>query len=216
MRPSSTRSIYIVDRDAAACEMLSRTFVSLGYDVHVTPRATALTLHPPASACVLADVSVDDESALDLQRHFADGDQGIEVVFITGNGSVPLAVRAMKTGAVDFLTKPLRMAELLPAVESALDRSARRRDHARDTSAFGDRLRRLTPREREVLALILAGKRNREIAEMLESREATIKVHRTRLMRKLELHSLAELLRAGARYGQATGAQVLRTGRVPS
>jgi len=215
--PNSRKRIYIVDRDRTVCETLAKTFVALGYDVRVAPSAAALasTPLPDISCCVLIDVSFSDQSAFDLQQHFLDHDADVDVVFMTAHGDISMAVNAMKRGAVDFLTKPLRMSELLPAIDAALLRSAQRRDARRRHAQFNARIARLTPREREVLALVLQGKRNKQIADALASQESTVKVHRSRLMRKLEVRTLADLLRIGAQFGrdgQAPG-YALRLGR---
>ena len=200
---STKRRVYIVDRDKALCGTLERTLASLGYDVRSAASAAALAAMPlpDINCCVLVDISFSDQSAFDLQRHFLDTGADVDVVFMTAQGDISMAVSAMKRGAVDFLTKPLRMSELLPAVDAALLRSAQRRDLRRHRALLSARVARLTPREREVLALVLQGKRNKHIADALASQESTVKVHRSRLMRKLAVRTLADLLRIGVHLG---------------
>lgn len=192
------KRIYIVDRDRTVCETLGKTFASLGYEVRLaaSPQALAAAPLPDVNCCVLVDVSFTDQSAFDLQRHYADAAAPVALVFMTAQGDIAMAVNAMKRGAVDFLTKPLRMSELLPAVDLALLRSAQQRDARKSQTEMSERVARLTPRENAVLALVLQGKRNKQIADQLQSQESTVKVHRSRLMRKLEVRTLAELLRA--------------------
>jgi len=192
------KRIYIVDRDRTVCETLGKTFAALGYEVRLaaSPQALAAAPLPDINCCVLVDVSFTDQSAFDLQRHYAEAAAPVALVFMTAQGDIAMAVNAMKRGAVDFLTKPLRMSELLPAVDLALLRSAQQRDARKNQTEMSERVARLTPRESAVLALVLQGKRNKQIADQLQSQESTVKVHRSRLMRKLEVRTLAELLRA--------------------
>ncbi len=199
----SKKRVYVVDGDRAASDTLAKTLVTLGYDARLAPSAVALagTTVPDVNCCVLVDISFTDQSAFGLLQHLHDTDADVGVVFMTARADISMAVTAMKRGAIDFLVKPLRMSELLPAVEAALLHSAQRRDVRLRRAQFSARAARLTPREREVLALVLEGKRNKQIADALASRESTVKVHRSRLMRKLETQTLAELLRMSAELG---------------
>ena len=198
--PHTNKRVYIVDRDRTVCETLGKTFASFGYEVRVAASASALagTSFAESTCCLLLDVSFSDQSAFELQDHLQRLDSPVDIVFMTAQGDISMAVNAMKRGAVDFLTKPLRMSELLPAVDTALQRSALRREARRRHALFTARVALLTPREREVLKLVLRGQRNKQIADALASQESTVKVHRSRLMRKLEVRTLAELLRIGA------------------
>lgn len=198
--PQAKKRVYIVDRDRTVCETLGKTFASFGYEVRVaaSPSALAGVSFNESTCCLLLDVSFADQSAFELQDELKRVDAPVDIVFMTGQGDISMAVNAMKRGAVDFLTKPLRMSELLPAVDAALQRSAVRREARRRHAQFTTRIARLTPREREVLTLVLRGQRNKQIADTLASQESTVKVHRSRLMRKLEVRTLAELLRLGA------------------
>ncbi len=214
---AAKRRIYIIDPDRAVCEALGKTFTALGYDVRVAGSAAAFASAPlpDINCCVLVDVSFRDQSGFDLLRHLQDADAIAEIVFMTAHADISMAVNAMKRGAVDFLTKPLRMSELLPAVDTALVRSAHRRDGRRRRAQFSASVALLTPREKEVLALVLQGKRNKQIADALASQESTVKVHRSRLMRKLGVRTLADLLRAGAQFdadGRAPSLDPARNG----
>lgn len=200
-RPAAARRrVYIVDRDLALCEALARTFVSFGYDVRAVNGVEALAGEPydDAACCLLLDVSLGDRSAFALQERLRADDAIVEVVFMTADADVAMAVAAMKSGAVDFLTKPLRVSEVLPAVDAALQRSTLRLEARQRSAQWGERMSRLTPREHEVFMLVLRGRRNKQIADLLGSQESTVKVHRSRLMRKLEVRTLADLLRIGA------------------
>lgn len=206
--PSRRKRIHVVDGDRRAGDALAKALAPLGYEVRIALSAAAFAAAtlPDVDCCVLIDVSFNDQSGFELQQHLIDSGSDAGIVFMTAHADIPMAVTTMKRGAVDFLAKPLRMSELLPAVDAALLRSARRRAARRRHAEFSERVARLTPREREVLALVLEGKRNKQIADALASQESTVKVHRSRLMRKLEIRSLAELLRVDAELGRSIAA----------
>lgn len=220
--PQTKKRVYIVDRDRTVCETLGKTFASFGYEVRMaaSPSALAGASFIDSTCCLLLDVSFGDQSAFELQDHLQRVDAPVDIVFMTGQGDISMAVNAMKRGAVDFLTKPLRMSELLPAVDAALQRSALRREARRRHAQFTARVARLTPRERQVLALVLRGQRNKQIADALASQESTVKVHRSRLMRKLEVRTLAELLQLGteleARPARALAPRALDPAHAPA
>lgn len=204
--------VYIVDEAAAHRKWLTRLLAELGYEVESFASTAAFMAQSPGvrPCCLLMDVSRGDESGFKLQFHLQQAGAGIPVVFMTADGDIALGVRAMKAGAIDVLTKPLRTGDLLQAVEAA---------HAKCREWQGAHLlqlqarelhARLTPRERQVLVLVLLGRRNKQIADALESRESTVKVHRSRLMRKLEVRTLAELLRIGQQLGLVPVAPVAR------
>lgn len=207
-----TKWVHIVDGAAAHRKWLTRLLAELGYRVESFTSAAAFLAESPIvrPCCLLLDVTLHDESGLMLQHHLRQAGAGIPIVFMTADGDIALGVRAMKAGAIDVLAKPLRTAELLAAIESA---------HAKSREWQGAQLMelrarelhaRLTPREREVLALVLRGRRNKQIADVLESQESTVKVHRSRLMRKLEARTLAELLRLGQQLNLTPDAPVAR------
>lgn len=197
----SSRRIYIVDPDAAAGAALREALSALGYDARSTGSVASIIAAAPAKriACVLVDASPGDPSAFALQQYLHERDADAGVVFMAAHADIAMAVTAMKRGAIDFLVKPLRMSELLPAVEAALAYGERKREARQHDAETATRLARLTPREREVFALVVQGKRNKAIAEALGSRESTVKVHRSRLMRKLGVKTLADLLGIGSR-----------------
>lgn len=196
---SRNRSICIVDDDAAAGSGLRRRLAQRGYEAQVYTSADAFLSFGSHEFvdCLLLDVRRSDPNAFRLQSRLTREGDAVPVIFLSADGDVPMAVQAMKAGAIDFLTKPVTDDVLMAAVERALARADERRTE-RDRRAWARELfERLTPREREVFLHLLAGKRNKQIAGALSSREATIKVHRSRLMRKLESRTLPELMHIG-------------------
>jgi FixJ family two-component response regulator len=194
-----TRTIHIVDEDGAACLGLQHAMADMGYVVRSFESVADFVSfgRPDDPDCVLLDVGRTDHSGFELQRQIALEGATVPIIFITGDGDIPMAVRAMRAGAIDFLTKPVTREALIGAIARALAKrdewcgAQMRRSRAHELFV------RLTPREREVFVHLLAGQRNKQIASALESREATIKVHRSRLMRKLEARTLTELLQVG-------------------
>jgi FixJ family two-component response regulator len=140
-------------------------------------------------------------SGLDFQRKLAEASIPVPIIFITGHGDIPMSVRAMKAGAVEFLTKPFRDQDLLDAIHVALERDAARRKQERDITTLRERFEWLTPREREVLPLVVSGLPNKQIAAEIGTSETTVKVHRGQLMRKMGADSLPELVRMAERIG---------------
>lgn len=194
-RPSGR--VFIVDPDTVASAALRPKLAALGYTPRCAETLAGFVATPARNepSCILIDVSPGDLSPLAVHEHLRDGHADAGVVFIASHADVTMAVTAMKRGAVDFLLKPLRMSELMPAVEAALAHSRRKREARQHAAEALRRLARLTPRERDVFTLVVHGKRNKAIAEALGSQESTVKVHRSRLMKKLEVASLADLLR---------------------
>jgi FixJ family two-component response regulator len=195
--------IYVVDDDASMLRALSRLLTLAGYAVQTFASATDfLAWHQPQHrGCVVADLHMPVMSGLDLQSALARSGNPLPIVFLTGRGDIPTSVQAIKGGAEDFLTKPVQKEKLLPAVERALANDAA----AFDQQAHRRELRRhfelLTPREREVLNQIAAGKLNKEIAAELGTAEGTIKKHRVSIMGKMQVHSPAELGRITQELG---------------
>jgi FixJ family two-component response regulator len=156
---------------------------------------------PDAEGCLVLDLSMPDVTGLDLQRWLAQTKSSLPVIFLTGRGDIPTGVRAMKEGAVDFLTKPVDSADLLRSIEEALRRERQMRAARAEEEETGRKLATLTPREHEVLKHVISGRLNKQIAAELGTVEKTIKVHRARVMRKMGAQSLAELVRMAERIG---------------
>lgn len=191
-------TVFVVDDDLSVRGGLGRLFKSVGLAVEVFASAREFLERPPAGgpACLVLDVRLPELSGLDLQAELATRGVAMPIIFITGHGSVPISVRAMKAGAADFLEKPVDEQELVDAVHRALERDRLARSEEAGLSDMRGRLASLTPREREVMAHVVAGRLNKQIAADLGIAEKTIKVHRARVMGKMKVSSLAELVRA--------------------
>src|SRR5262249_6244020 len=169
--------------------------VGLRAEAFKSPQEFLKTKRPDAPSCLVLDVRLPGLSGLDLQRELANTDPPIQIVFITAHGDIPMSVQALKAGAVDFLTKPFRDQELLDAVQQAIDRDRAARDQRAGLGELRRRYESLTPREREVMTLVVTGLLNKQIASRLHTSEATVKAHRAQLMRKMEADSVARLVR---------------------
>jgi FixJ family two-component response regulator len=197
----SERIVFVVDDDRLVRDSVADLLDSAGFTVQTFGSATefiaglAQGQHPDVPACLILDVELPDISGLDLQRELAKSGIGMPIVFLTGHGDIPMSVRAMKAGAVGFLTKPFGKVELLDAIEEALFRDGEVRKQRSESFELQKRLETLTPRERQVLALVVTGRLNKQIAGELGTTEETIKVHRGRVMRKMGADSLADLVR---------------------
>ena len=159
---------------------------------------------PDAPGCLVLDVRLPGLSGLDLQRALAEADAPVPIIFLTGHGDIPMSVRAMKAGAVEFLTKPFRPQQLLGAIRGAIERDRTLRSERKEVGALRARYASLTPRERDVLAGIVAGLLNKQIAAELGTSEATVKEQRGHVMTKMQAGSVAELVRFAARLGIGT------------
>ncbi len=195
--------VFVVDDDQAIREATRSLLSSVGLRVETfrTAQEFLRSQRPDAPACLVLDVRLPGLSGLDLQRDLAQLGASIPIVFMTGHGDIPMSVQAMKAGAVEFLTKPFRDQQLLDAVQQAIDRD---RVERRRRMEIGDLRRReesLTPREREVMALVVTGRLNKQIAAVLGTSEITIKVHRAQVMQKMRADSVAELVRIAERLG---------------
>lgn len=190
-------TVYVVDDDVSIREALSSLLRSAGLRVETfgSAREFRQASHVDAPACLVLDVHLPDGSGLDLPKELRDMDEPLPVIFITGHGTIPMSVRAMKAGAMEFLTKPFRDEDLLAAIDVALERDRAGRAGRAEKAEARRRLEKLTPREREVMALVVAGKMNKQIAAELGTAEQTVKQHRGRVMHKLEADSVAELVR---------------------
>jgi FixJ family two-component response regulator len=195
--------VLIVDDDPSLREALSSLFRSVGLKVEVFASAPELlqTKLPDTASCLVLDIRLPKRSGLELQTELAKANVQIPIIFITAHGDVPMSVRAMKAGAVDFLTKPFRDQDLLDAVALALDRDRKRREIDRGVAELRNLFEALTPREREVMSLVTAGLMNKQIAGDLGVSEITVKIHRGNVLRKMRAKSLAELVRMAELLG---------------
>jgi FixJ family two-component response regulator len=201
-QPSSKESggaatVFVVDDDAMVRDALSSLFRSVGLQAVAYSSATELleSKRHDGPGCLVLDVRMPGLSGLDLQTELGKAGIEIPIIFITGHGDVPMSVKAMKAGAVDFLTKPFRDQDLLDAVNGALERDRERRKSTVATSDLQKRLETLSPREREVMGYVTAGLMNKQIAAELNLSEITVKIHRGNTMRKMGAKSLADLVR---------------------
>jgi FixJ family two-component response regulator len=199
-------TVFVVDDDPSVRRSTERLVRSMGFGVRTfaTGRefldfVAAARVEGPA--CVVLDVQLPGPSGLDLQRELAGRDARIPIIFLTGRGSIPMSVRAMKEGAVEFLTKPVRSRDLLAAIRAAIAGDRALQEERRERAALRERYARLTAREREVMAHVVAGLLNKQIAGELASSERTVKFHRAHVMKKMQAESLADLVRMAARLG---------------
>jgi FixJ family two-component response regulator len=195
--------VLVVDDDRAMREALKSLLESVGLQVALFDSAQGLMQSklPDAPSCIILDIRLPRVSGLDFQAELAKADIHVPIIFITGYGDIPMSVKAMKAGAVDFLTKPFRDQDLLDAVSTAVERDRRRREEQRTNRNIQRRFDSLTPREREVMTFVSAGLMNKQIAGKLGVSEITVKIHRGHLMRKMEAKSLADLVRMAERLG---------------
>jgi FixJ family two-component response regulator len=195
--------VFVVDDDASIRDALRRLITSVGFKVEVFPNARAFldARRPDVPGCLILDVRLPGLSGLDLQRELADTDKALPIIFLTGHGDVPMSVRAMKAGAVEFLTKPFREQDLLDGIRSAIERDRTMRAEGREVAELRSRYESFTPRERDVMVRIIAGLLNKQIAGELGTTEATVKEQRAHVMEKMQAGSVAELVRFAARLG---------------
>jgi FixJ family two-component response regulator len=195
--------IFVVDDDPSVRKSLTRLLTSAGYAVEAFESARDFLAREPFSGpcCVVLDVRMPGVTGLDLQEALARKVHRIPIVFVTGHGDISMSVKAMKAGAVDFLTKPFDLESLLEAVERALTKDVADLDEEGRTATVLERVKLLTPRELEVFALVVTGMLNKQIAGELGIGEKTVKVHRARLMEKMRAGSVAELVRLADRAG---------------
>jgi FixJ family two-component response regulator len=190
--------ILVVDDDESVREALSSLFRSVGLDAKLFASAAELLQHklPEAPCCLVLDIRLPGVSGLDFQTQLAKADIHVPIVMMTGHGDIPMSVRAMKGGAVDFLTKPFRDQDMLDAVAQAIERDRKRRDSDRLRDELRGLFESLTAREREIMTLVTTGLMNKQVAAQVGLSEITVKIHRGHVMRKMGVRSLADLVRA--------------------
>jgi RNA polymerase sigma factor (sigma-70 family) len=199
--------VFVVDDDPSVRRAIKRLIGSVGLQVELfgSAREFLRSKRPDAPSCLVLDIRLPGISGLDFQRELVEANVHIPIIFVTAHGDIPMTVRAMKAGAVEFLTKPFRDQDLLDAIHVALERDRTNRQQNAEIAALRERLESLTPREREVLPLVVSGLLNKQIAGEIGTSEATVKVHRSQLMRKMGADSLAELVRLAERIGIPDG-----------
>jgi FixJ family two-component response regulator len=195
--------VFVIDDDASMRRALTNLFQSVGLKVEVYGSASEMLLSklPDVASCLVLDIRLPGLSGLDFQAELARANVHIPIIFMTGHGDIPMTVRAMKGGAVDFLAKPFRDQDMLDAVVMAIERDRKRREADKIVASLQSLLDTLTPREREILALVSSGLLNKQIAAELGLAEITVKIHRGHIMKKMAAKSLADLVRKAETLG---------------
>jgi FixJ family two-component response regulator len=195
--------VFVIDDDESMRRALANLFQSVGLKVEVFGSAPEMLQSqlPDVASCLVLDIRLPGSSGLDFQTELAKADIHIPIIFMTGHGDIPMSVRAMKSGAVDFLTKPFRDQDMLDAVMMAIERDRKRREAGKVVANLQTLLETLTPREREVLALVSSGLMNKQVAAELGLAEITVKIHRGHIMKKMGARSLADLVRKAETLG---------------
>jgi len=195
--------IVVIDDDASMRKALDNLLKSVGFEVELfsSPQEFLQSTRPDRPGCIVLDVRFPGRSGLDMQRDLGDANTRLPIIFITGYGDIPMSVRAMKAGAVEFLTKPFRDQDLLDAVGTALEEDRARRAGEIRLAELRGRFDMLTARERQVLSLVVAGRLNKQIAGELGVSEMTVKMHRRQVMRKMQATGVAQLVRLADQIG---------------
>ena len=190
-------AVFVVDDDPLVRRAIKRLVESVGFQVENFGSAEEFlqAKRPDVPSCLVLDIRLRGVSGLDFQQQLVEAKIYVPVIFITAHGDIPMTVRAMKAGAVEFLTKPFREQDLLDAIQIALERDRARREREAEIAVLHERFESLTQREREVVAMVVAGLLNKQIAAEIGTAENTVKVHRSRAMEKMQAQSLADLVR---------------------
>lgn len=195
--PDTNSTVFVIDDDPELRTSVQRLLRSIGQDTKLFASIPEFLEAdaPDRPTCLVLDVRFPGRGGLDLQRELAAANRELPIIFITGHGDIPMSVQAMKRGAIEFLTKPFRDQDLLDAIEVGLTRDRARRENEKDLAVLKERFGSLSPREREIMVQVACGRLNKQIAGDIGIAEATVKVHRSRLMRKMKARSLPALSR---------------------